>query len=132
MPAGEKLPLTERVFYVYSAFSRWLFNRSARSREAGTRANRSGTPWGCAISLVRIVIVLTVIIVFPVFALPMMLARFALVGRKGLRYGASVAIVAGDEARWGRGVLPAPVPVERMRAPWRRSPLAIRASAFAS
>jgi len=54
-------------------------------QQGGNRANRSSTPWGCAISLIRIVIVLSVILLFPVFMLPMMLARFALVGRKGLR-----------------------------------------------
>ena len=46
MPAGEKLPLTERVFYAYSALSRWMFSRSADSRAEGKRANRSCTPWG--------------------------------------------------------------------------------------
>jgi hypothetical protein len=115
MPAGEKLPLTERVFYAYSAVSRWVFRHSADSREAGKRADRSGTPLGCVISLIRIAIVLTVIIFFPVFILPMMLARLARVGTKGFRYGASVAIVAGDEARWGSGVLPAGAPAAEIR-----------------
>jgi hypothetical protein len=116
MAAGEKLPLTERIFYAYSGVSRWLFKRSAESRAAGSRANRNSTPWGGAITLIRVVIVLGVVLLFPVFMLPMMLARFALVGRKGLRYGASVAIVSGDAARWGRGAMPADEPVTQIRA----------------
>src|SRR5215469_15250336 len=79
-------------------------------------ANSGSTPWGRVTGLIRIAIILTVVILCPLFMLPMMLARLAQVGRTGFRYGASVAIVAGDEARWGRGALPAAAPVEQVRA----------------
>jgi hypothetical protein len=115
MPAGEKLPLTERIFYGFTTVSNWVFRHSADSREADKRANRGGTPLGCVTGLLRIVIVLAVIILFPLFMLPMMLARLAQVGRSGFKYGASVAIATGEQARWGSGTLPAAAPVAEVR-----------------
>jgi hypothetical protein len=44
-------------------------------------------------------------VLLPIFILPMMLARLAASGRQSFRYGSSVDITAGDEARWGHGVL---------------------------
>lgn len=116
MAAGEKLPLTERVFYAFDAVSRWVFRKTSDSRDADRRANRDGTLWGCVASLIRIVIIASVVVFCPLFMLPMMLTRLAQVGRQGFRYGASVAIVTGDEARWGSGALPAAAPVAEVRS----------------
>lgn len=45
----------------------------------------------------------------PLFILPMLVVRFAQLGRTGFRYGASVDVASGDQARWAHGALP-PVP----------------------
>lgn len=108
MPAdSEKLPLTERLLYAFSAVSRWAGNGLASRPESDGAARRRG----CAhpLTLVKVVVFLLVIVACPLFLLPMMLVRLAKVGQTGFRYGASVDIATGDQARWTHGTLP-PVP----------------------
>jgi len=97
---GEKLPLSERVFYGFTAVSQWAMRNNRRMRGRGC-----ANPLSCLTTLIFLIVV----VVCPVFILPMMLARFASMGLAGLRYGASVDVTTGDEARWGHGTLQ-PVP----------------------
>jgi hypothetical protein len=94
---GERLSLTERLFAGFTGVSNW--------------AGRDLDARGCAhpLTIVRVVVFLLVIVLCPLFLLPLMLVRLARVGRTGFRYGASVDIATGEQARWGHGTLP-PVP----------------------
>jgi hypothetical protein len=100
---GEKLPLSERIFYGFNAVSQWSIrnNRTLRGDGRGGCAN----PLGCLTMMIFFIVLL----LCPVFILPMMLVRFAQLGWSGLRYGASVELATGEEARWGHGGLQ-PVP----------------------
>ena len=99
---GEKLPLSERVFYGFTAVSQWAMRNNRRMRGRGC-----ANPLSCLTTLIFLIVV----VVCPVFMLPMMVARFASMGLTGLRYGASVDVTTGEEARWGHGTLqPVPEP----------------------
>jgi hypothetical protein len=101
----EKFPLPERIFLVFTAVSRWATSGSI------TSPDRSGSRRGCAnpLALFKVLFFLVMILLLPIFILPMMLVRLLESGRHSFRYGSAVDITAGDEARWGHGVLP-PVP----------------------
>jgi len=101
----DKFPLPERLFLAYTAVSRWATSGSITSPDS------PGSRRGCAnpFALFKILLFLLIILLLPIFVLPMMLVRLAESGRQSFRYGASVDITAGDEARWGHGILP-PVP----------------------
>src|ERR1700722_19039604 len=102
MPPGrEKFPLPERFFLAYTAVSRWATSGSI------TRPDDPGSRKGCAnpLALVKVLIFLLMIALLPVFILPMMLVRLMASSRQAFRYGSAVDITAGDEARWGHGVV---------------------------
>ena len=106
MPADrEKFPLPERIFLVFTAVSRWA------TRGPITSPDRPGSRRGCAnpLALFKVLFFLVMILLLPIFVLPMMLVRLLGTSRQSFRYGSAVDITAGDEARWGHGVLP-PVP----------------------
>jgi hypothetical protein len=100
----ERLPLTERLFGSFTAVSHWA-GRGFAPRPDGREPRGCGRP----LVLLKAVIFLLVIAVFPLFVLPMVLVRLAQTGWTGLRYGASVDMASGAAARWGHGAL-APVP----------------------
>ncbi len=110
---GDKSPLSDRIFYGFERVAQWAMRGSRGNRKA---APGDGTSRGGCSNLLGCLTVLPVFIVlalFPVFALPMMLVRFSQLGFSGLRYGAVVDIVSGDDARWGHGTLqPVPEPVQ--------------------
>jgi hypothetical protein len=97
----ERFPLPERIFLAFTAVSRWATSGPL------TRADDPGSRRGCAnpLALVKVLLFFVMIVLLPVFVLPMMLARLAVSSRQSFRYGASVDITAGDPARWGHGVL---------------------------
>jgi hypothetical protein len=99
--AGEKFPLPERIFLAYTAMSRWATSGSI------TSADGPGRRRGCAnpLALFKVLLFLLLIALLPIFILPMMVVRLLASGRQSFRYGSSVDITAGDEARWGHGVL---------------------------
>jgi hypothetical protein len=99
----EKFPLPERIFLVFTAVSRWATSGSITSPDS------AGSRRGCAnpLALVKVLLFLLVILLFPLFILPMMLVRLLESGRHSFRWGSSVDVTAGDEARWGHGVLQA-------------------------
>jgi hypothetical protein len=106
MPADrEQFPLPERLFLAYSAVSRWATSGPVTS--PGSPGRRPG----CAnpLALFKVLLFLLLILVLPIFVLPMMLVRLLGSGRQSFRSGSAVDITAGDEARWGHGLLP-PVP----------------------
>jgi hypothetical protein len=100
-PDREKFPLPERIFLAFTAVSRWATSGSL------TSADNPGSRRGCAnpLALFKVLLFLLMIVLLPIFILPMMLARLAMSSRQAFRYGSSVDITAGDEARWGHGVL---------------------------
>ena len=104
-PDREKFPLPERIFLAFNAVTRWAASGSV------TRPDSPGSRRGCAnpFALLKVLIFLVMILLFPLFVLPMMLVRLAGAGRRSFRYGSLVDIAAGEEARWGHGSLP-PVP----------------------
>ena len=101
----EKFPLPERIFLVFTAVSRWA------TRGPITSPDSPGSRRGCAnpLALFKVLFFLVMILLLPIFILPMMVVRLLESGRQSFRYGSAVDITAGDEARWGHGVLP-PVP----------------------
>jgi hypothetical protein len=109
MPADdeEKFPLPERIFLAFTAMSRWAGRGVAAGESPGSRV--AARRRGCSnpLTLIRAVFFLLVLVLFPLFVLPMMVIRLAQVGRSGLRYGASVDVASGEEARWAHGTLPA-------------------------
>lgn len=76
-----------------------------------TSPDRPGSRRGCAnpLALFKVLFFLVMIMLLPIFILPMMVVRLLESGRHSFRHGSPVDITAGDEARWGHGVLP-PVP----------------------
>jgi hypothetical protein len=97
----ERLPLTERVFGSFTAVSHWAGSDLA-SRPDGREPRGCGHPLG----VLKALVFLLVIVAFPVFVLPMVLARLAQTGWTGIRYGASADMASGEAARWGHGALP--------------------------
>jgi len=95
---GDKLPPTEWIFTRFTALSRWAAS-DLRTRPDGSEPRGCSSPVG----VLKALLFLLMIICFPVLVLPMMLARFAQVGWRGLQYGASVGVKSGDEARWSHG-----------------------------
>jgi len=53
--------------------------------------------------VLKALLFLLMIVCFPLFLLPMMLSRLTKVGWRGVRYGATVGVKSGDEARWAHG-----------------------------
>jgi hypothetical protein len=100
----ERLPLTERFSGSFTAVSHWA-GRDFATRPDGREPRGCGHPLG----VLRAIVFLLVIVAFPLFVLPLMLARLARTGWTGIRYGASVDMTSGGAARWGHGAL-APVP----------------------
>jgi hypothetical protein len=103
MPAErEKFPVPERIFLAYTAVSRWATSGSIAGPDS------PGSRRGCAnpVALFKVLLFLVMIVLLPIFILPMMLVQLVESGRQSLRYGASADVTAGDEARWGHGVLP--------------------------
>jgi len=130
MPGGgDKSPLSDRIWYGFIAVSHWAMGGM-------NRTGRDGKPRGCGnpLYVIRLLIFLVVIIVFPVFLLPMILVRLSLVGMSGLRYGASVELESGDQARWGYGTLrqvPEPAQINAGTAAIARRDPGFRARALA-
>ena len=100
----EKFPLPERMFLAFTAVSRWA------ARGSITSPASPGSRRGCAnpLALLKVLLLLLMIVLLPVFILPMMLARLLQSGRQSFRYGSSIDLTVGDDARWQHGVL-APV-----------------------
>jgi hypothetical protein len=100
-PDREKFPLPERIFLSYTAVSRWATGGSI------TSADSPGSRRGCAnpLALFKVLLFLLLMALLPIFVLPMMVVRLLASARQSSRFGSSVDITAGDEARWGHGVL---------------------------
>ena len=92
---GEKVPLSERILQAFTALSHW-----ARIGESGC-----GNP----LTWVKVVVLLLVVVLCPLFFLPIVLVRLAHTGRTGFRYGVAIRTTSGAAARLGHGVLP-PLP----------------------
>jgi hypothetical protein len=101
----ERFPLPERLFLAYTTVSRWAAGGSVTSPGSPGRRRGCANPF----ALFKLLLFLLMIVLLPIFVLPMMLVRLAQAGRQSWKYGAAVDITAGDEARWGHGILP-PVP----------------------
>ena len=91
---GDKLPPAEWIFTRFTALTQWAAG-DLRTRPDG------GKPRGCSspVGVLKVLLFLLMIVCLPVFILPMMLSRFAQVGWRGLRYGTTVGVKSGDEAR---------------------------------
>ena len=96
--SGDKLPPTEWLFTRFTAVSQWATS-DLRTRPDGSRPRGCSSPVG----VLKALLFLLMIVCFPVFILPMMLSRLVKVGFSGLRYGATVGVKSGDEARWAHG-----------------------------
>lgn len=101
---GEKFPLSERLLQAFTALSRWA--SIGGSGSDGT-ARRQGC--GNPLTWVKLVVFLLVLVLCPLFFLPIVLVRLAQTGRTGFRYGVAIRTSNGTAARWGHGVLP-PLP----------------------
>jgi hypothetical protein len=99
---GDQVPLTERLFYAFNAVSRWA-GRGVNDA-AGTGEGRRGC--GHPLTLLKFVVFFLMLVLLPVFMLPMVLARLAQTGRTGFQYSAAVQLAQGEGARWAHGTLP--------------------------
>jgi hypothetical protein len=124
MPADdEKFPLPERIFLAFTAVARWAGRgvtappngtggtKSTNATDATVGTSASGGTVGrrgCAhpLTLIKVAVFLFVILLFPLFVLPMLAVRLAQLGRTGFRYSTSVDVASGDRARWAHGTLP--------------------------
>jgi hypothetical protein len=101
---SDQLSPAERLIQAFATVTRWV------SKDLGSdaRAGSGARPRGCAhpLTLIKVVIFLVVVVACPVFLLPYVLVRAAQTGRTGFRYGASVNVASGEQARWGHGALP--------------------------
>lgn len=73
---GEKFPLSERILQAFTALSHW-----ARIGESGC---------GKPLTWVKVVVLLLVVVLCPLFFLPIVLVRLAHTGRTGFRYGVAI------------------------------------------
>jgi hypothetical protein len=92
---GEKFPFSERILQAFTALTRW----------ASIGKSGCGNP----LTWVKVVVMLLVFVLCPLFFLPIVLVRMAQTGRTGIRYGAAIRTSHGAAARLGHGVLP-PLP----------------------
>jgi hypothetical protein len=99
-PSGDKLPPTEWLFTRFTALSAWATS-DLKTPSGG------GEPRGCSspVGVLKALLFLLMIVCFPLFLLPMMLSRFAHAGWSSLRYGATVDVASGEDARWRHGVV---------------------------
>jgi hypothetical protein len=100
MPAdADQLPPSERVFTWFARVSAWATG-DLRTPPDG------GQPRGCSspLGFVKALLFLVLIVCFPLFILPMMIARLARLSWSGLQYGAAVDVTSGPDARWRHGV----------------------------
>jgi hypothetical protein len=105
---GEKFPLSERILQAFTALTHWA-SIGGSGTDGADRRRGCGNP----LTWVKVVVVLLVVVLCPLFFLPFVLVRMAQMGRTGFRYGAAIRTTNGAAARWGHGVLPAlPDPAE--------------------
>jgi hypothetical protein len=105
---GEKSPLSERILRLFTALIHWASIGGSGTDGAGRRSG-CGNP----LTWVKVVVILLVFLLCPLFFLPIVLVRMAQIGRTGIRYGAAIRTSHGTTARLGHGVLPAlPDPAE--------------------
>ena len=96
-------PLTDDLFVVLRRASRW-----AASGVPKTQPGQQGsTPTGCAnpIVLFKFVLFFLLVVLMPLFILPMLVVRLIMFGPSALRFSAATDVVSGDAARWGHGEL---------------------------
>jgi hypothetical protein len=105
MPAtDEKIPPAERLFYTFRKLTDWA-GSTWRTPPGG------GKPRGCSspLGVLKTVVFLACLICLPVFLLPWILAWVVKAGGGTVRYGASVDVLSGEQARWNKGVIAAPM-----------------------
>jgi hypothetical protein len=92
----------EALFGVLRSASRWAAD--GLSPRPGQPAKYRG---GCLnpIVFVKLVIFILLLVLCPLFMLPLVLVRMVRFGPSGLRSSGHTQVVSGDAARWGRGVL---------------------------
>jgi len=95
---ADKLPPTEWLFTCFTAVSQWATS-DLRTRPDGREPRGCSSPVG----ILKLLLFLLLLVCLPLFALPGMLARLAMVGVSGLRFGASANLKSGDEARLAHG-----------------------------
>jgi hypothetical protein len=106
-PASDKDTFTERLMTAPKAILSWAGPGSG----SGSAAKASGL--GCLnpLTLVRIVVLLLLVVLMPLYMLPLMLVRIATFGRSSVRYSSAIDMTSGEPARWGYGTLdPAAAP----------------------
>jgi hypothetical protein len=104
-PQGERESPSERVFSALRGTTRWA-GSGGLSQPPG--AGRKG---GCAnpLNLIKLIVLLALVVLFPIFVLPIFLAWLVRRGRQAISYGSTIDLASGDAARWGYNELE-PVP----------------------
>ena len=87
---------------VLSRLSKWATSGPATEPSADGEI-----PKGCfsPLSIVKIVVFVLMIVLCPLFLLPIMIARLVRVGFTGLKESAAIELSSGQDARWGHGAL---------------------------
>jgi hypothetical protein len=109
----DKQPTGEWLFWVLRSATQWA--------STGVTSQPGQPAWyrgGCLnpIVLIKFVIFFLMIMLMPLFMLPMLLVRIIMFGPNALRVSSTVDLAAGDAARWGRGVLEALPDVRHVEA----------------
>ena len=107
VPNSDKDTFAERLVTAPRAMLRWATPVS-RPDDGG-----KASALGCLnpLSLVKIVVLLLLVVLMPLYMLPLMLVRIATFGRSSISYGSAIDMTSGEPARWGYGALdPAAAP----------------------
>jgi hypothetical protein len=86
---------------------RYLAISRALMRWAKPRSDRPASALGCLNPLlwIKIIVVLAVVVLMPLFMLPMLIGRLATFGGAAVRYSSVIDATSGEQARWGYGTL---------------------------
>jgi len=112
MAVGDDDTFTERLTTLPRAVMRW----ATPPRRPGDRTSASGL--GCLnpLTLVRLVVGLTFVVLLPLFVLPVLLVRIVTSGRTSVQYSSVIDMTSGEPARWGYGTLDPPAGADAVRA----------------
>jgi hypothetical protein len=123
----DRMSADEWLMSVMRGLTRW-----AGTDTDAARARAGRKPRGCLhpVFMAKLVVLLVVVVLMPLFMLPFLLIKIARFGVSGLRYSASVDMTSGGAARWGYGVLEAPARGGTSGTGWTRSATTTRASAW--
>jgi hypothetical protein len=103
-PDSDKDTFSEALLKFPSAVMRLVRLRDSSGRRP------SQSCWGCLnpVTIIKIVLLLLLVALLPLFLLPLLIGRMLKIGRTALRYSSVLELTSGAAARWGYGQLDPP------------------------